>query len=66
MIHEVKPLRVIFTRFLLCFVLHPFFSLFLGLDQCKSYGKVDPVLDCVLIQRSDMEKRDCDWDEVLL
>ena len=58
MAHEMKPLRITSTRFLLCFILHPFFlAPFLGLDQCKSCGKVDLDLNCVFLQRFDMEKR---------
>ena len=42
MIHEMKPLRITSTHLLLCFILHPFSALFLGLNQYKSCEEVDP------------------------
>ena len=41
MTHEMKPLRITSTRFLLYFILHPFSALFLGLNQYKSCEEVD-------------------------
>ena len=42
MIHEMKPLRITSTHLLLCFMLHSFSALFLGLNQYKSCEEVDP------------------------
>ena len=41
MIHEMKPLRITSAHLLLCFILHPFFALFLVLNQYKSCEEVD-------------------------
>ena len=49
MTHEVKPLRITLTRFLLCSIFNGFLFvvaniLFLGLVQCNGCEKVDPGL----------------------
>ena len=49
MTHEVKPLRITFTCFPLCYIFNPFFFvvvniLFMGLVQCIGCEKVNPGL----------------------